>query len=121
MRRVLTILAVLTAVMSGPSAAQQDFDAFIASVNKAVPEYLKEFRVPGAALAIIRKGEISHIQGYGYADLERQKPVTPQTGFNIGSISKTVAAWGIMKLVEEGKLGLDAPVDTYLTRWHLPP
>ena len=52
--------------------------------------------------------------------MEKKLPVTPQTGFNIASISKTVAAWGVMKLVEQGKLELDTPVEKYLKRWHLP-
>ena len=48
-------------------------------------------------------------------------PVTPDTVFQVGSISKPVTAWGVMRLVQQGKLDLDAPVDRYLTRWHLPP
>ena len=46
--------------------------------------------------------------------------MTPTTGFNVGSISKTIAAWGVMTLVEQGRIDLDAPVATYLTRWSLP-
>ena len=46
--------------------------------------------------------------------------MTTQTGFNIDSISKTIAAWGVMKLVEEGKIDLDAPAENYITRWKLP-
>lgn len=46
--------------------------------------------------------------------------MTPETVFNIGSISKTLAAWGFMELVEQGELELDAPIEGYLTRWKLP-
>jgi CubicO group peptidase (beta-lactamase class C family) len=42
--------------------------------------------------------------------------INSKTGFNIASISKTVAAWGVMKLVEEGKIELDSPAEKYLTR-----
>jgi CubicO group peptidase (beta-lactamase class C family) len=56
--------------------------------------------------------------GCGYADLAGEREVGPETVFNIGSISKTVAAWGLMELVEEKKLALDAPVVT--KRWTLP-
>ena len=76
--------------------------------------------MPGAAVAVIRNGEVVATRGYGFADVGKSVPVTPTTGFNIGSISKTIAAWGVMTLVERGELDLDAPVDTYLTRWHLP-
>ena len=47
-------------------------------------------------------------------------PVTRDTVFQLASLSKWVAAWGIMALVEDGRIDLDAPVETYLTRWHLP-
>ncbi len=60
------------------------------------------------------------IRGYGWADQEAARPVTPETVFGVASISKPVTAWGVMKLVEAGKLDLDAPVGRYLTRWQLP-
>jgi len=59
--------------------------------------------------------------GYGFADVAATKPITPDTAFNIGSLSKTVTAWGVMRLVERGKVELDQPVDAYLKGWHLPP
>jgi CubicO group peptidase (beta-lactamase class C family) len=52
--------------------------------------------------------------------LARDAPVTPDTVFQVGSISKSVTAWGVMRLVQQHKLDLDAPVERYLTRWHLP-
>ncbi|MGI9517130.1 MAG: serine hydrolase [Pirellulaceae bacterium] len=85
-----------------------------------MPQLLHDFAVPGAALAIIDNGEIVLQKGYGFADVENEVQVTTKTGFNIGSISKCFAAWGIMKLVEEGKLDLDAPAEQYLSRWQFP-
>lgn len=90
-------------------------------LDQQIPQWLEEFTVPGAALALIENGQIHFVKGYGYADVEQKIPVDVHTGFNIGSISKTVAAWGVMKLVEEGKISLDAPVEKYLSRWSLPP
>jgi len=89
-------------------------------LDAEVPGWLEQASVPGAAVAVIRNGEVVATRGYGYADVEKSIPVTPTTGFNIGSISKTIAAWGVMTLVERGELDLDAPVDRYLTRWQLP-
>ncbi len=89
-------------------------------LDELIPQWLDEFTVPGAAIALIENGKTRFVKGYGYADVKKKIPVTTQTGFNIGSISKTVAAWGVMKLVEEGKIDLDTPVEQYLTRWHLP-
>ena len=93
---------------------------FINEIDNAIPNWLNEFVVPGAAVAIIDNGEVLLQKGYGYADVLNQIRVNENTGFNIASISKTITAWGIMKLVEEGKLGLDSSAEKYLTRWHIP-
>jgi CubicO group peptidase (beta-lactamase class C family) len=57
----------------------------------------------------------------GYADVASQKPVRPQTIFNVGSVSKMVAAWGFMQLTEKGLVSLDEPINQAITRWKLPP
>lgn len=77
--------------------------------------------VPGVAIACVRAGKTAWTLGCGYADLASERPVTNDTLFNIGSISKTVAAWGAMKLVEAGKVELDAPIADSVKRWTLPP
>ena len=66
-------------------------------------------------MIVIEDGEIvgSHYQSKG-------APVGPGTRFQVASLSKWLTAWGVMKLVEEGRLDLDTPVNTYLTRWQLP-
>lgn len=76
--------------------------------------------VPGIAVAVIRDGKIAWIQSIGYADLAIKKPVTSETIFNIGSISKLISAWGFMQLTEKDLVKLDDPVDPLLSRWHLP-
>jgi CubicO group peptidase (beta-lactamase class C family) len=81
-------------------------------------EQCEQLKVPGVGLALVRDGELAWAIGCGFADVEREVEVTGETVFNIGSISKTVAAWGLLKLVEEGRLALDAPVVT--KRWTLP-
>ena len=93
---------------------------YLKSLDARMNAWMEEFIIPGAALAIIEDGEIVLMKGYGFADQVKNKKVTNTTGFNIGSISKTVAAWGVMKLVEEGKIHLDTPVVNYLTRWQFP-
>lgn len=88
--------------------------------DENIPTALKENKVPGLALAIIKNGNVVFKKGYGFSDIDRKKKVNAKTGFNIGSISKMFTAWGIMKLVEEGKIKLDAPVSDYITKWKLP-
>ena len=72
-------------------------------------------------MALIRDGQLTWSKGYGQADLARGMPVTPDTVFQVGSVSKPLTAWGVMRLVEQRRLELEAPVERYLTRWHLPP
>jgi CubicO group peptidase (beta-lactamase class C family) len=82
--------------------------------------WLAAFEVPGVAVALMRDGRATWSKGYGQADRARGVAVTPDTVFQVGSISKPLTAWGVMRLVQQGKLNLDAPVERYLTRWHLP-
>ena len=93
---------------------------FLKQLDEQVPNYLEEFIVPGAAIAIIKNGKIVVQKGFGLADVTNQAAVNEKTGFNIASISKTITAWGIMKLVEQGKLDLDSSAENYLTRWKIP-
>ena len=99
---------------SGPLAGLE------AELDTLVPTLLDAFSVPGAGVGIIHDGEIWMKRGFGHADAASGRVVDAGVAFNIGSISKTVASWGVMRLVESGDIDLDAPVDTYLTRWQLP-
>ena len=111
----LLVPMVLSAQKESKSAEQ-----FLEKIDEKIPQLLHDYFIPGAAIAIIEDGEIVLQKGYGFSDIEKEIKVNTKTGFNIGSISKTVAAWGVMKLVQEGKIDLDAPAEKYLTRWHLP-
>ena len=70
--------------------------------------------VPGAALALIKDGNIVLEKGYGFRDLETHDPVTTTTLFNIGSISKSFTALCIAQLVDQHQVELDAPVIRYI-------
>jgi CubicO group peptidase (beta-lactamase class C family) len=70
------------------------------------------------ALAVIEGDRVVHQRGFGVADA-RDRPVTPQTLFRIGSNTKGFTALAIMQLVEQGKVDLDAPVQRYLPWFHL--
>jgi len=121
MIKQLTLLLAL--LLSFTLSAQKEFkeiEQFVNELDQKIPQLLNDFIVPGTAIAIIENGKIILQKGYGYSNIEKETKVTTSTGFNIGSISKTVAAWGVMKLVQEGKIDLDAPAEKYLTRWHLP-
>lgn len=95
-------------------------DPLYVEIEKLGQELTVKNNVPGVAVAVIRDGKIAWIQSIGYADFAIKKPVTSETIFNIGSISKLISAWGFMQLTEKDLVKLDDPVDPLLYRWHLP-
>jgi D-alanyl-D-alanine carboxypeptidase len=82
-------------------------------VDKVVAAEMQRQKIPGVAVAVIRNGKVIKEKGYGLANVELNVPVTSETAFKIGSVSKPIIAIGVMKLVEEGKIGLDDPVGKY--------
>ncbi|MDX6456953.1 MAG: hypothetical protein QOJ51_6390 [Acidobacteriaceae bacterium] len=80
---------------------------------------MKELRVPGVSIAVIHRGKIEWARGFGVRSLGGP-PVTADTMFQAGSISKPLAAMAALRMVQEGKLSLDADVNTYLTSWKFP-
>jgi CubicO group peptidase (beta-lactamase class C family) len=89
-------------------------------VDECVATVMNQRHIPGLSLAIIQDGHIIKEKGYGYADLGSKTPVTPATLFQAGSISKPVAAVAALHLVEQGRLSLDADVNTELRSWKVP-
>lgn len=85
------------------------FDALAALVEQK----MVEFGVPGAAFGIVKDGQV-RTRAFGVTNLDNPQPVTADTVFALASITKTVVATAIMRLVEQGKLDLDAPVRRYL-------
>jgi CubicO group peptidase (beta-lactamase class C family) len=83
-------------------------------------ERMAHYGVPGVSLAVIHEGKIAWTKTYGVMDKESKTPVTKNTLFQAGSISKPVAAYGALRLVESNKIDLDEQVNTYLKSWKLP-
>ena len=76
---------------------------------------MEENHIAGAAVSVVKDGELFFAKGYGYADLENGIPVDPeQTIFRIGSNGKVLTWTAVMQLVEQGKLDLDADINDYL-------
>jgi CubicO group peptidase (beta-lactamase class C family) len=71
-------------------------------------------RIPGVQVAVAVDGRLVWSEGFGYADVERKRPVTRETQFRIGSVSKPLTAAAVALLYEQGKLDLDAPVQRYV-------
>lgn len=84
------------------------------SLTLKLDQIVSNSKIPGVSVAIVTRDTILYQGAVGYADIETQKPYTTNTIQNIASISKTCIAFALMKLVEEGKLGLDDPINDYL-------
>lgn len=88
--------------------------------RRSLTTRMAELGVPGVSVAVLIDGEIGWARGYGLADVESRRPVTGNTLFQAASISKPVAALAALQLVGEGRVDLDADVNTYLKRWRVP-
>ncbi len=112
--RDLTLAGLIgVAVFFGLVARADSFDETITAL-------MGKHEIPGLSLAIIKDGVIVKAQGYGVTGLEGGSPVTPDTLFQAGSVSKPVTALGALRLVDQQKLSLDTDVNSLLRTWHLP-
>jgi D-alanyl-D-alanine carboxypeptidase len=75
---------------------------------------MKKRQIPGLALVVVRDGEGIKMKGYGFANLEHNVPVTPDTVFELASVTKQFTAAAVMVLVEESKIKLEDPIAQYL-------
>ena len=108
---VAVAFAVVQATQAAPATraptTPDSVDAFVAAE-------MARMHIPGVSMAVVRAGKVVKAKGYGFADVERREPVTPETVFKIGSVSKQFLATGIMLLAQDGKLSIDDPVSKHL-------
>jgi CubicO group peptidase (beta-lactamase class C family) len=81
---------------------------------------MQELGIPGVSIAVIDGGKIRWTRAYGVSDTVEKTPVTVDTLFQAGSISKPIAALGALRLTREGKLSLDENVNSKLKTWRVP-
>jgi len=116
---IVSLAAILTALSpinpkETPSQASTEF----VPIDNYVSARLHDLRIPGAALGIVKDGEVVHLQTFGSASKD-EGAVTVTTPFKIGSMSKSFTALAVMQLVEAGKIQLDAPVQQYLPEFRV--
>lgn len=87
------------------------------SLDIAVDEMMKKYKVPGVSVAIIKSGKLDTTFCYGLLEEKTEQKIDPNTLFSVGSISKFVNALLVLKLVEDRKLDLDTDVNQYLKEW----
>jgi serine beta-lactamase-like protein LACTB len=124
-RRSLLFCFLFAAGGAAPAASQSPlgvaeapgygrWSAAVDSARTLVRAHMDLLGVPGASVAVAVDGDVVWAEGFGWADVENRVAVTPASRFRIASISKAVTAAGVAKLVEAGRLDLDAPVQRYI-------
>jgi CubicO group peptidase (beta-lactamase class C family) len=129
-----TCLALCAAMSSSPLMAADDIEARIERVNQglrppvsivgdetwSLADRMRHYGVPGVAITVIDEHGVAWTRVHGLADRESGTPVRTDTLFQAASISKPVAAVGAVRLVQDGKLALDQPVNERLKTWRIP-
>ena len=107
------VLISLAVFPSQGSPSQSASSAGLAGLDDSIAAAMKQFKVPGVSIAIIKDNRIVLARGYGYRDIAKQLPVTSKTLFAIGSVTKSFSVTMLGTLVDEGKLDWDTPVRDY--------
>lgn len=114
MRCLLWVIAiVLSFAPVAAGNARPSRVSWSRKVDAAVLLQMKEQHIPGIGIAVVLNGHVVKAQGYGFSNVELRTPVTPETVFEAGSITKQFAATAILMLAEQGKLGLDDSITKY--------
>jgi CubicO group peptidase (beta-lactamase class C family) len=112
------LAAVVTAVLCLSALAQpQPIDT--KAIDRLVLGTMKQWQIPGAAIAVVKNDKVVYVNGYGVKDLTTNEPVTADTLFQIASTSKAFTATALAMLVDEGKLQWDDPVRQHLDYFRL--
>jgi len=89
-----------------------DFD--LKNLENFIEKRIHELKIPGLGIGIVKDNSVLYSRGFGYADIENRKKITPNNVFRVGSISKTFTAIGIMQQLEQGKIDLNENINKYL-------
>ena len=107
------IRRIENSVLPDPFAWKQD------TPRTTLAERMAFYKIPGVSVAVINNGEVEWAKGYGVLEAGKAEPVTPETIFQVCSISKHVAMVGTLRLAQESVLDLDEDINRYLTSWKL--
>lgn len=121
MRLLVISGLVALAILATPVSSGGDADGTLSDrLERIIEDRMVADGVAGAVVVLIKGGAPVWTGAFGMAEPAAGRPMTSETLFRVESISKPVTAWGAMRLAETGRLDLDAPIDTCLTRWRLP-
>jgi CubicO group peptidase (beta-lactamase class C family) len=114
----VAVVLVATLCAAGPRPARAGDPTDVARVGAwlaaNVPELMREAKLPGFSIAVVRRGETVYAEGFGARDPKQNLPATPDTLYGIGSVTKSFVAIAILQLAEQGKLNLSDPVSRHV-------
>jgi CubicO group peptidase (beta-lactamase class C family) len=124
MRIAVSILLLLSCLVSRSQQSIMTFNTHAANLSSTkqaigrleadIPSLLEKSDVPGMSIALVRQGNLVWAGAFGVSNASTRKPVTLNTIFEAASLSKPVFAYAVLRLVDEGKLDLDTPLNKYL-------
>jgi CubicO group peptidase (beta-lactamase class C family) len=131
---LLIVLASFAAALNAQTHYSKEIEAQIKQVENSLAgdvviegakpynilERMAHYKVKGLSVAVVHNYQIVWAKGYGWADEKEKRPVTTETLFEPGSISKSFNALGVLKLVQEKKLDLNKDINVYLKTWKFP-
>lgn len=89
-------------------------DATVAAIDGIIQKYMTDFPIPGFQVCVVKDGQVAYNKGFGLADVDTARPMTPESTVIQASITKSFVATAVMRLAEQGLIDLDAPVTDYL-------
>jgi len=118
-RSIIPRLWVFVLALNVPHISPAVDDPFARALDERMPALLTKYQVPGAVISCITNGDVAWTKAFGLANLKTGAPMRSDMVFNHGSNGKVLTMWGVMRLVEQGKVELDAPANRYLKRWQI--
>ncbi len=117
LRGVLALLAVFCFEKEAGAQASKQYASVIATSRAAIQAMMQSSQTPAVSVAMAMSGEIVWSEAFGFADIEQKRRATTETRFGLGSVTKSFTGVLAARLLEEGKLDLDAPVENYLPQF----
>ena len=121
--RTIVIVTILLIVLGAVAVAQTDmmegplsYEEFLAGI----PEWMESNDIPGLSMAVVQNGELLGVYGFGVSDTDSQEPVTENTLFQLGALSKPASGWVILQYFEENDLDINAPITEIIEARALP-
>lgn len=111
---------ILVGCGPGGPGPETSLDEFARHLESSVPAWMDRYGIPGASVALILDGRTAWAGAFGYADPRVDRTMELDAVYRVESLSKPVTAWGIMRLVDDGLVELDDPVEDHLSEVRLP-